>query len=85
MNSPNEPQTCVLGDGKVALRKVGKKGYCEDHEAEAYAEARGAKNLPVRELLEEVEEPEFAGPTWRPPRSAFDGFSTATSARRAVR
>ena len=65
MNSPNEPQTCVLGDGKIALRKVGKKGYCADHCAEAYAEARGAKNVPIRQLLEDVEEPEFLGPTWR--------------------
>jgi hypothetical protein len=72
MNSPNEPQTCSLGDGKIALRKVGKKGFCTDHYEDACIEARGAKNVPIRQLLEDVEEPEFLGPVWRPPRSAFE-------------
>jgi hypothetical protein len=80
VNSPNEPQMCILGDGKIALRKVGKKGYCADHHAEAYAEARGTKNVPIRQLLDDVEEPEFLGPNWRPPRSAFE-----TVKRRAAR
>jgi hypothetical protein len=71
VNSPNEPKVCCVCDKGPALRKVGKKGFCSAHYDAACREASGAKNVPIRQLLEDAEEPEFAGPGWRAPRG-FD-------------
>lgn len=39
-----EPQFCCFEDGKVALRKVGRKGFCTAHMEEAWAAARSVNN-----------------------------------------
>lgn len=34
-----EPETCCMGDGRRALRKVGRRGYCADHIEQAWRDA----------------------------------------------
>jgi hypothetical protein len=57
-----EPKTCCIC-GKPATRKVGKRGYCTPHEAEARADAVG--KVPTRP--KNYEEPVYPGPRARQP------------------
>lgn len=48
-----EPEVCCMGDGRRALRKVGRRGYCASHIEEAWSDA--AKSNTGATLPEPVE------------------------------